>query len=196
MINNLIKTVVPVLMAISWMGSSNFDNSAGSHGENPIKKSRSVGNHLVVTFNDSVKVKVGDMAPDIAFRDSVGVTGNDVRLKDFKRKYVLIDVWATWCYPCRIQQPHLEALEKKMAGKEITFLSISLDTQLFRWKGRIQSMHGLQWMVRDTTFEKFYGIYAIPRFILLDKKGRILNLNMPLPSNSELEQQLMKLEGI
>lgn len=146
---------------------------------------------------DTTLLKVGDKCPDIIFRDTTGHQGLDVKLSDLKGKYVLIDVWASWCYPCRVQHPHLVALEEKMKNKAITFLSISVDTQEWRWRGpMLDKMGGIQWMVRDKVFEKAFGINTIPRFILLDKKGNVLSLNMPMPSHPELEQELNKLKGI
>jgi thiol-disulfide isomerase/thioredoxin len=146
---------------------------------------------------DTTKLKVGDKCPDIIFRDTTGYEGKDVKLSQFKGKYVLIDVWASWCAPCRVQYPHFVALSKKMKDKAITFLSISIDNQVWRWKGiALNQMGGIQWKIRNETFEKAFGINTIPRYILIDKKGVILSLNMTMPSHAELEQELLKLKGI
>lgn len=146
---------------------------------------------------DTVRLKAGDKCPEIVFRDTAGYDGNNVKLSDLKGKYVLIDVWASWCAPCRVQYPHFAALTKKMKDRKITFLSISIDTHVWRWKGpALNQMGGIQWKVKDETFEKVFGINTIPRYILLDKEGTVLNLNMTMPSHPELEQELMKLKGI
>lgn len=150
-----------------------------------------------VQVSDTTKLKVGDKSPDIIFRDSTGQEGQEVRLSQFKGKYVLIDVWATWCYPCRVQYPQFKSLAAKMKDKQIVFLSISLDAQRWRWRGpELIKMGGIQWIVKDKTFERKFGVNTIPRYILLDKKGNILNLNMPMPSHPELEEELYKLKGI
>lgn len=146
---------------------------------------------------DTLRVKVGDKCPDIVFGDTTGYEGNSVQLSALKGKYVLIDVWASWCAPCRVQYPHFAELMKKMKGKAITFLSISIDAHAWRWKGSmLYQMGGMQWRVKDETFEKAFGINTIPRYILLDKDGAVLSLNMTMPSHPELEQELMKLKGI
>lgn len=146
---------------------------------------------------DTLQLKVGDKCPDIVFRDTTGYDGNDVKLSQLKGKYVLIDVWASWCAPCRTEYPHFALLAKNMKDKNITFLSISLDTQVWRWKGpSLNQMGGIQWKVKDDTFEKAFGINTIPRYILLDKNSIILSLNMTKPSNPELKQELIKLKGI
>ena len=152
-------------------------------------------NSNVVT--DIIRLKIGDKCPDIIFQDTTGAQGNNVKLSQLKGKYVLIDVWASWCAPCRSEYPHFASLAKKMKDKKITFISISLDTQVWRWKGPVlNQMGGLQWKVRDETFEKAFGINTIPRYILLDKNGVILSLNMTKPSKPELEQELINLKGI
>ncbi|HEX8021378.1 TlpA disulfide reductase family protein [Mucilaginibacter sp.] len=143
---------------------------------------------------DTALLKVGDKCPDFIFRDTTGHTGNDMKLSSLKGKYVLIDVWASWCYPCRMQYPNLLALEEKMKGKNITFVKISIDTHEWRWKGLHKE--GIQWMVRDTTFERAFGVNTIPRYILLDKKGVIVDLNLPAPTHPELEEKLNKLKEI
>lgn len=146
---------------------------------------------------DTTLLKVGDSVPDIVFRDTTGHIGNGKKLSNLRGKYVVIDVWATWCYPCRAQQPHLVDLERKLKDKNITFVGISIDTQSWKWKGPyLAKLAGLQWMVKDKTFEKAFGITTVPRFILLDKMGKVLNLNLPMPSHPELAQQLNQLDGI
>jgi thiol-disulfide isomerase/thioredoxin len=146
------------------------------------------------TKADTTLLKEGDKCPEIAFKDTAD---HDVTLSSLKGKYVLIDVWASWCYPCRVQQPYLVLLEEKMKNKAITFVSISVDTQVWRWKGPILAkMGGLQWMVKGKVFEKAFGINTIPRFILLDKNGTVLAMKMPSPSHPELEQELNKLKGL
>lgn len=143
---------------------------------------------------DTTLLKVGDKCPEFIFRDTTGHNGNNVKLSSLKGKYVLIDVWASWCYPCRIQYPSLLALEEKMKGKAIAFVKISIDTHEWRWKGLHKD--GIQWMVRDTVFERAMGINTIPRYILLDKNGLIVDLNLPAPTHPELEEKLNKLKGI
>lgn len=146
---------------------------------------------------DTIWLKTGDKCPDIVFLDTTGYNGNDVKLIELKGKYVLIDVWASWCAPCRAEYPHFALLAKDMKDKNITFVSISLDTQVWRWKGAVANqMGGIQWKVKDETFEKAFGINTIPRYLLLDKNGIILSLNMTKPSNPELKQELLKLQGI
>ena len=69
-------------------------------------------------------LKKGDLCPEFVFRDT---EGKGVSLEQFKRKYVVIDVWASWCQPCKQEFPHLKELEEKYKDKNIVFVSISSD---------------------------------------------------------------------
>ena len=145
---------------------------------------------------DTSFLKVGDKCPDdMVFRDTAG---KDVKLTSLKGKYVLIDLWASWCYPCRQQYPAFIALEEKMKDKAIHFVSISCDTYDWRWKGALQNgkMKGIQWMMKDLHFNKRFNVGGIPRYILLDKQSRILDLNVIRPTDPKLEKQLNNLKGI
>lgn len=114
-------------------------------------------------------------------------------LSDFQGKYVFIDVWATWCGPCKYEIPYLKELEQKYHGKNITFLSISVDRQKDKekWKKMIlkEGLGGIQLLADkeiESQFIKDYFIEGIPRFILLDPKGNIISYDTPRPSEPEL----------
>lgn len=141
-------------------------------------------------------LKVGDPSPEFRATDK---NGNEVTVKSLKGKYVYIDVWATWCEPCKMEIPFMKELEKKFRGKKIAFVSISSEKNKGKWGEmvRIMEMTGIQINTGgDLSFMEAYRIAGIPRFILLDKKGRILNLNMTRPSNPETEKTLKALKGI
>lgn len=142
------------------------------------------------------KLKVGDQIPDFKFLD---VSGKEIALSDLKGKYVYIDVWATWCGPCKMELPHLKELEKKMHNKKIEFVSISCDVDKIAWEKMVKEkeLGGVQLNFGgDRTILDMFGIKHIPHFILLDKDGIIVNLTMPRPSNAETEKILNALEGI
>ena len=141
-------------------------------------------------------LKAGMTSPDFKYKD---VNGKTVSLKDLRGKYVYIDVWATWCTPCRGELPYLKELEKKLEGKNICFLSISCDKDVEKWKQMVkdEELGGIHVNTGgDQVFMKAYGIKGIPRFILLDKEGKIVNLEMTRPSQKLTLETLMKLEGI
>lgn len=142
------------------------------------------------------KLKPGDPSPELR---AVDLNGKLVSLKSFKGKYVYIDLWATWCSPCVGEIPHLQKLEKKFHGKKIVFVSISCDDNIKEWKAYVKK-RGLEGMQlnfdMDLRFRDAYGVKSIPRFILLDKKGKIINPDMTRPSNPETEKVLNALRGI
>jgi len=119
------------------------------------------------------------------------------KLEDFKGKYVYIDVWATWCGPCRAEIPFLKKIEEKYHGKNIVFISISVDTDKDheKWQkfvtekelGGIQLFADKNW---NSDFIKAFGINAIPRFLLIDPSGKVLKADAARPSSVELTKLL------
>lgn len=101
--------------------------------------------------------------------------GGLTTLKDFRGKYVYIDVWATWCAPCRQEIPSLKKIEERYHGKNIVFVSISVDKAKDhdKWKKMVtdQALGGVQ-LIADkdwnSAFIKSFDVNSIPRFILID----------------------------
>jgi thiol-disulfide isomerase/thioredoxin len=119
--------------------------------------------------------------------------GGKTSLDDLKGKYVYIDVWATWCGPCKKEIPFLKEVEKSYHGKNIEFVSISIDKQkdYAKWKKMIstEALGGIQLLADNdwkSQFVQDYLIQGIPHFILLDPNGNIINANAPRPSEKEL----------
>jgi thiol-disulfide isomerase/thioredoxin len=124
-------------------------------------------------------------------------TGGKSKLEDFRGKYVYIDVWATWCGPCRAEIPFLKKIEEKFHDKNISFVSISIDQlkDVEKWKALIKDkeLSGVQLFADNdwnSQFVKDYGITGIPRFILIDPTGKIVNADAARPSSAELQLQL------
>ena len=165
-------------------------NSGGKNAE--VEKQRYDSIQKVV----EAKYKRGAPSADFRFKD---VSGKVFSLKDFKGKYVYIDVWATWCGPCCKEIPFLQQLEEKMQGQKIAFVSISWDRNRNDWEKALdeKKLGGVQLHFGgDETFFKEYGIEFIPRFILLDKKGKVVNAYMTRPSDLKTEETLKALKGL
>jgi len=134
------------------------------------------------------------------FTDYENFKGGKTSLADLKGKYVYIDVWATWCAPCKAEIPSLKALEKEYAGKNIAFVSISVDKPeaYETWKKMVtdEQLGGVQ-LYADNNFESQfildYGINAIPRFILIDPAGNIVDADVLRPSNPKLKELFTEL---
>ena len=142
------------------------------------------------------KITVGQASCDFKYLD---IDGKEVSLGDLAGKYIYIDIWATWCAPCCAELPHLAELEHRFAKKNICFVSISCDQNKKAWEKMVKEkkLGGIQLHFGgDRTFMNAYAVSGIPRFILLDREGRILSADMTRPSSPETLKTLNALEGI
>ena len=127
------------------------------------------------------------------------INGKEVSLDDFKGRYVYIDIWATWCAPCREEYPHLQMLEKAFQGTNISFVSISTDQDEAKWKQTVkdEKMGGIQLHTGgDEDFLNAFRVKGIPRFILINPEGRIENANMTRPSDPMTIEYLGMLQNL
>lgn len=157
--------------------------------------------NIVAREKALAKLQTGKPAP--AFVDFENYKGGKNSLSDFKGKYVYIDVWATWCQPCIAQLPFLKKLEERYKGKNIEFVSVSTDDvnkTAKTWKGvrskwrkmvKEKQMTGVQlWAGENNTLDQDYLITGIPRFILIDPEGKLIEYNSKRPFDERLIQQL------
>ncbi|HMP30265.1 MAG TPA: TlpA disulfide reductase family protein [Saprospiraceae bacterium] len=126
--------------------------------------------------------------------------GKKVSLSDFKGKLVYIDIWATWCGPCIKQMPALKEIIKEYEGKNIAFVVISVDDKkdYAKWKKMVPvynvgGTHLISDNALNSEFMKSYGVGLIPRSILIDTEGNIINNFAPKPSDENLRAVLDQL---
>jgi thiol-disulfide isomerase/thioredoxin len=143
------------------------------------------------TYNSLIKLAKGNPSPK--FVNYENNAGGTTSLDDLKGKYTYIDIWATWCGPCIGEIPSLKKVEKQFHGKNIQFLSISIDAKKDhqKWKEMIKEkeLGGIQLFADNLWDSKFvtdYFVKGIPKFILLDPQGNIVTANAPRPSDSKL----------
>lgn len=125
--------------------------------------------------------------------------GGKTSLKDFRGKYVYIDIWATWCGYCKYETPFFKKIAEKYNEKNIAFVSISVDKneKYDKWKKEIteKEIPGVHLFCnQDREFLKKYRVSGIPRFILLDPDGNIINAEAPRPSDLKLTKVLNNLK--
>ena len=146
--------------------------------------------------------------PSPTFEEYENYSGGTTSLSDLKGKYVYIDVWATWCAPCKAEIPHLKQIEKDYHDKNIAFVSISIDDDRSHkgswekanqdWRAMVKDkeLGGIQLFAPKGWKSKFvtdYRINGIPRFILIDPNGNIVSPDAPRPSSPKLRSTLDEL---
>lgn len=138
-------------------------------------------------------VVVGMEAPDIVMP---GVDGHLRRLSDLRGSVVLIDFWASWCRPCRMENPNVVRLYQKYHERGFNIFSVSLDNRRDAWMKAIED-DGLVWPdhVGDlrgwqSAGGRLYGVSSIPATVLLDREGRVLARNL---RGQELENKLKEI---
>ncbi|MEM9260047.1 MAG: TlpA disulfide reductase family protein [Bacteroidota bacterium] len=135
---------------------------------------------------------IGAEAPDFTGLDP---EGQEISLSDLRGKVVLIDFWASWCGPCRRENPNVVKMYAKYKDQGFEILGVSLDNTKSRWLKAIEDdkltwLHVSDLMGWRSAFAKQYGVSSIPQTILLDKDGNILARNL---RGAGLEQKLAEI---
>ncbi len=153
--------------------------------------------------DDEVELAVSEQATD---HDAIdleleGLDGKSFKLSDLKGKVVYLDIWASWCGPCRKEFPAAKALKEKLSKKDkknIEFLYISIDNTETVWKMaikelEIEGVHGISKGGWGSEATAKFGVHSIPRYLIFDKKGKVVDGNAPRASDPRLLEMLRKL---
>ncbi|MBY0481998.1 MAG: AhpC/TSA family protein [Chitinophagaceae bacterium] len=165
---------------------SYYSNFAGEAKQGPYAKA------IENAINESKLGAVGSMALDFTQKDT---NGKPVSLSSFKGKYVLVDFWASWCGPCRQENPNVVNVYNKYKDKNFTVLGISLDQDRSRWLQAIRAdnltwthLSDLQYWNNEVAL--LYKIHQIPSNMLIDPTGKIIGKNL---RGTELQETLKSL---
>lgn len=134
------------------------------------------------TFKKYDGIMPGKSAPELNMKNRAG---EPVKLSDYKGQIVVIDVWATWCGPCKAESPFFEKLAVKYKdNSDLKFVSISIDSDLKAWEKYLTKHEKVseQLICNRAEFEK-YILVGVPRFMVIDKEGKIVDIYAPAPSN-------------
>lgn len=163
------------------------ENLGPAYPNNPFVK------NYVMMVTSQAGVSIGAPAPEI---DLPGPDGKNVKLSSLKGKYVLIDFWASWCRPCRMENPNLVNAYAKYKNKGLEIFGVSLDKEKDPWVAAIKQ-DNLTWIqVSDLQFwssaaARLYNVSSIPKSFLLDKEGKIIATDLRGPLLEEKLAQLM-----
>lgn len=154
-------------------------------------KSSTIGNYLAAQIELDKKAAYGQPVTDFAQPDT---SGKNISLSSFKGKYVLVDFWASWCGPCRAENPNVVNTFEKYRNKNFTVLSVSLDRDKDAWMKAIANDH-LDWThvsdlkLWNNAAAAQFGITSIPQNLLVDPQGNLVARNL---RGAALEYKLSK----
>ncbi len=155
----------------------------------------SLAKEIATKVAESTKLAVGRPAPDFTLKSP---TGQTVQLSSLKGQVVLIDFWASWCKPCRAENPNLVKTYAQYKDKGFTIYSISLDKELDAWVNAIKQdnltwpHHGSNLLFWNCPVARQYNVNSIPAAFLVDKEGNIIGKNL---RGVALEQKLAEVFG-
>jgi thiol-disulfide isomerase/thioredoxin len=191
--NKLIKEEISYLIGNIKLGRSKQIDSVyikvNKNLINPNYKKR-----IALKYEALKKIEKGKISPNFKLVDKHNKL---VNLQNLKGKFVYIDIWSSYCPPCMAELPHLKKLQTKYINKNIYFVGINVGNKHTEWLKLIKDhkLEGIQLHAPNTKipFFKDYQVRGIPRFILLDKNGNIVESNAKRPSDKELILQLNSL---
>jgi len=178
------------------------DNLEGYYAKfSELQKNEKFNKEITDTYTQLLTVAPGQVSPKFVGYENI--KGGTTSLEDLKGKYVYVDVWATWCGPCKAEIPSLKALEEEFHKENIEFVSISVDKAADhdKWLAMVndKELKGVQLFADkswSSDFVQGYLIKGIPRFILIDPQGNIVNSNAPRPSSDKIKGLLNTSLGI
>lgn len=158
----------------------------------PKLESNPIYSKLKKQVSNLAQTQVGAEAPDISMD---GIDGEPIKLSSFRGKFVLIDFWASWCKPCRIENPNVVRMYNEYKDKDFEIYGVSLDEERNKWLQAIEQ-DGIKWVqVSDlkgwnNEAAQTYNVNSIPETVLLNPEGEIIARGL---RGRDLEEKLKEL---
>lgn len=197
---NMADTSTSLLSALFAASMLNMDQNAAALSKFSEKiKAELPDNSLAQEFlkltNANAELAIGKPAPNFTLKS---IKGETLSLEQVKGKVVLLDFWASWCKPCRIENPNVVRLYNEYEKKGFTVFSVSLDNNLQKWANAIEQDQ-LSWPYHGSNLKGWqcpvaqqYKINSIPNTFLIDENGIIIDRNL---RGAELENKLKQIFG-
>lgn len=157
-------------------------------------KTKKYRDAVAKTMEMAIKFSNGDIAKDFVMRNPAN---ENVSLSAFKGKVIYVDIWATWCGPCKEEMPYLDTLKEKYKhNNEVAFISLSIDddTQKDRWLKFIKEKNysANQFIINRIRLDP-YSVTSVPRSIIIDKEFRVAMMYADAPSSPDIKKTIDKL---
>lgn len=184
-------TFSTIKQILEYEGIEGFDLCRESYNKNLTHDN--YRDQIKLILDKKMTLAKGKPAPEFLVYNQ---NDQEVRLSDFKGKLVYIDFWATWCRPCREESPFYRTLSKEFQGKNVVFVSISLDDpqNLETWKTMIKEdpyiVHLRTHDGWSPAISQAYQVSGVPTYVLIDQEGKIIDASAPRPSSGEIKPLL------
>jgi thiol-disulfide isomerase/thioredoxin len=125
-----------------------------------------------------------------------GLNGKTVKFSDFRGKVVILDFWATWCAPCRLEIPHFVELQKRYGDKGLAVIGVSLDEQGSETVKKFVKQYGVNYPIvigNQKVVEAYGGIVAVPTTFVIDRQSRIVSRHVGYDDKAAFEQEIQSL---